>query len=287
MNYNSWNILLDLINNETLDFKEEGAFINGEVSDFRKIRSLVRKAMHDFFEECRINYIEEENKQLVWRTFQDFIIKLEFLVNDFFSIKHDGDDEIITYIPMKVVINREPSQTLEKSLFYIFQTINHTRDFLLRREGDFMFEGPNVENHAQKKGTYNSSYNSGGYLLHSGLKITTPEDRNIRLQDTYHELTNSKLIEDGYLREVLSLFNGSISSRKIRWTGSKNELKYFISQLLELQIIEDPKRRLYNIAEEAFTFSDGEPIITGTLSARKSPDNTRSIDFIIQKLMGK
>lgn len=283
MKYEKWHILQNLLSSQGFNFTSDSISLNGnQIVDYSEFRSLIVQTRDAFIEECRENLINEENKQLVIQTYIDLREKLNYILWEFFSNLRQEDVNNIIYKPLEIDIYQKTDDLMVLCPRLLYETIGNTQRYLQAK-----IEREEADDIVRSKATtrkYNSSYLSLGFQLHPRIKSV--DGYAAKLQHAYYTLKDENLIEDGFLREFLTLFEGTLPSQKIRWNGNLNFLKYFILKLAENEIIENPQRRLYTIAEEAFISSNGSEITPGTLSGRSNPIFTRSIDVILAEIQG-
>jgi hypothetical protein len=256
MEYEQLNILLN-----ELRKTHEDIISKDKSFDINKYQTKTEGILFNFFEGCRSIYKEEEAENCII-TFRDLIKKIERIWGNQF--KHDRTEQsyITVYKPLGINIcelNELDQQILRIKEKLVNDSINYLKGFIDDiKTGKFEIIHPLKPPKQTKKPSDNQSFKTR----------LEPE----HLQEVFEILVESGLIKkETDLKDFIIIFSGEKVKNKIIWSGHYNELRYFIREIIDNDIVFFNKV-FWPIVIRCFKHKSGKEFTIEKLQHTKNPD---------------
>ena len=102
----------------------------------------------------------------------------------------------------------------------------------------------------------------------------------------YRDLDNKKLIDrkETGLSDFRKVFSNTEITNKLIWTGTLEELAYFIKTLCNSKKIDFPKQSHWKITRLCFELADGRELNSSILKGQKKPVSSKIIESAVKNL---
>jgi len=236
-------------------------------NDLVGFKRHINKLLFDFFEECRTN-LEYGNQESKFLLINDLIDKFIHIKNQNFKIENNT----IIHYPSRIELKAEKDTnvlTVLKSQLECFDTaISHLNELSSRYDNSI--EEPNQPQKREHKKSRPLKYPS----FRSNL---TAEN----LQDIYRYMLKEGFIHKSTdLKAFIGAFSGENPKKKINWTATQQELRWFIKGINKISI-KNISGEIWKVTSNCFINSDGEEFDPVMIKNAGKPKSTERVEKLI------